>query len=355
MSETLPVPPPRYTTRDCAAADARATVLGIWRANLRDPERHAAKFDWAYTGCAFGEPLLQLLQLAPSREAVGACAIGRRPMLQDGRPIRAGVLVDMAVGAAHRSLGPAMIMQDGLLAAARESFDFVYGFPGPRALPVVQRLGYSVLGYLPRYSCVLRHARYLGRHVPWWLARPAGALVDAVYGRKHAARGADGARWTTMWADRVDPRMDALWRQSRHPDGIIAPRDTTFLRWRFDASPTHRTRYLLVSTQPDDRLLAWFACRATDRTLQVCDFWSEDAAGGIGLAYIRALLRSARRDGHDAATLACCAPPARMANWLAAGFVERERRPVVGTWLHGAPGPVAAAVALQLTTADEDD
>ena len=95
-----------------------------------------AKYDWFYLRCPFGPPLLQLLRAGSAGTAVGACGAGRRRMLWKGREIRAGVLVDLAVAREHRSLGPALMLQQGLVAAGHNELDLLYGFPNPKAAPV---------------------------------------------------------------------------------------------------------------------------------------------------------------------------------------------------------------------------
>jgi GNAT superfamily N-acetyltransferase len=333
----------------------RDAVIEAWRGNLGTPARHAPKFDWFYLRCPYGEPSVKLLRHQPSSRWVGACAAGPRCMEWQGHKLRAGVLVDMAVDAQHRTLGPAMMLQADLVETAAGRFDLLYGFPNRKSLPVVKRLGYDVLGHIPRFSRVLRHARYLERHLPRWLARSAGWLVDILRDTWSAVRGPRGTRPSATWSERVDPRMDVLWRQSSHGDGPITVRDTTFLRWRFDQSPAAATRYLLLGDRPEGPLLAWFACQVEGDTLMVRDFWSVDAGEGVGRRWIGALIRRARRDGHAAIALEYAAPAQKLAHWLDAGFSERERRPIVGKWLQGVPAGMPDTIEWHLTAADEDE
>lgn len=332
----------------------RDTVLGIWRDNLGEPGRHAGKFDWFYRDSPFGEPVTQLLY--HDGVAIGCCTAAPRRMLWQGREIRAGLLADMAVAAQHRTLGPALMLQEALVEAVREHYDLLYGFPNRKSLPVVKRLGYAVLGEMTRHAKVLRYAGYLGQHLPRWLARPLGGLLDA--GMALAERLRTRGRLLATWADQADPQIDELWQTGAHGQGLLGRRDQAMARWRWDQSPLVRTRYLRVGgcDRPDGPLRAWFACQASGSVLRVCDFWSDAGVAGIDDSLVLALVRAARREGYTALSLEHAAPEACLAGWRRAGFVPRDSQPVVGKWL-GEGGPTAAELARDwyLTPADEDE
>ena len=344
---------PSYLACTGEVAREREAVISVWHGNLGQPARHAGKFDWFYRACPFGEPLIQLLRHAPTATWVGTCAAGPRRMLWQGREIRAGVLVDMAVDAAHRTLGPAMMLQSALMAAAADRFDLLYGFPNRKSLPVVRRLGYVELGQLPRFTRVLRYRDYLGRIVPRWLAVPLAWLLDGLTATRDRLRDALHAPIQAQWHTRVDPRMDELWRASWHGDGPIAIRDCAFLRWRFDQAPLAQTRYLMLSNA-GDTLRAWFACQVEGNTLRVRDFWSLEAASGVRRSDVHALLRAARRDGCSAVSVEHAGAPGALRGWLAAGFRLRGQRPIIGRWLE-ARGCDMPAATFHLTAADEDE
>ena len=334
------------------AADGDA-VVAIWRGNLGREEGLARKYDWFYRRCPLGAPMLKLLRHEPSAAWVGVAAIGRRRMLWQGREIRAGVLVDMAVAPQHRSLGPALMLQRDVLESGIERFDLLYGFPNRKAEAAVRRCGYAKLGEIVRYVRVLRYASYLRRRLPMVAARPLGWLLDTGDRILDAWRSRADAPVAAQWSDRVDPRMDDLWHRSAHGTALLTVRDTTMLRWRFDEALVS-FRYLLLSESAGGPLLAWFACQASGPILQISDFWSIDAADGIAAALVAAVLRVARQEGYSAVSFQYAGTAARVRGWLAARFVERERRPVYGKWRE-APSPTGDAPDLHLTAIDEDE
>lgn len=310
----------------------------------------AAKYDWFYLACPHGPPLLQLLRHI-SGDWVGTACAGRRRMRWQGRDISAGVLVDLAVLPEHRSLGPALILQQGLIEAGSRHLDLLYGFPNPKAAAVFKRIGYSKLTEIVRYARVLRHGRYLRGRMPAWLALPLGIAADAAVAMRDGWRRFSGPSLRNEWRDRADPRMDELWAETAPEQGLVAVRDSRHARWRFDESPLENTRYLLICAPGNDRLLAWFATQDDGATLHVRDFWSRNGAA-CDRAYVLALLAAARAAGHESVSVEISAATPVTASWHACGFVARSRRPVFGRWSDTRQHEDAA---MFLTSADEDE
>lgn len=340
---------PAYAARQGDVARDRDAVLSIWRGNLGEDAHMPAKYAWFYQQADAGPPLLELLT-ADGLE-VGACSAGRRRMLRDGKPLRAGVLVDLAVLPEHRSLGPALMLQQGLAATARNELDLLYGFPNPKAVPVFKRIGYRPLGDLVRYVRVLRHGRYFARRLPQWLAYPTGMLADLFLRLRDALSHPDTALLHADWSESTDSRVQALWVRSTKPDGIVAVRDQAHLTWRFDRSPQRGFRFLLLSGA-DGSLLAWFATRLQDGILHVHDYWSLHGPA-VGTRHIAALLRAAREAGHAAVSIELATAPIYLAPWQELGFVARGKRPIFGCWSAQTGGEVPTA--LHFTAADEDE
>ena len=345
--------PPQSVVRDGDALRDRDQVLAIWSGNLGRVESIAAKYDWFYLQCPYGAPLLQLLQHQADDSCVGTACAGVRRMSWRGREIRAGVLVDLAVLPEHRSLGPALILQQGLIEAGSRKLDLLYGFPNPKAAAVFKRIGYERLTEIVRHVRVLRHAHYLKQHMPGWLAQPMGLVVDWASAARDLVRRVLGSRLEAHWANAADTRMDALWAASNKGNGLVATRDYQHARWRFDASPMASTRYLLLTRGREDSLCAWFAVQVEAETLQVRDFWSKDGVEGMDKSCIIALVGAARRAGYAALSVEIAADPAHVSGWMQCGFVERGKRPVFGRW--SVARDAGTSIELFLTSADEDE
>ncbi|WP_165967412.1 hypothetical protein [Luteimonas aestuarii] len=341
---------PAYTVSSADVVAERETALAVWHGSLGDGRRMPAKYDWFYLGNPDGMPMLALLHHRDGGPPVGAVAAGQRRMQWRGAPIRAGLMVDFAVDAGHRSLGPALVLQRQAIRLALEQAEVLYAFPNERAAPVYQRAGYRHAGDAVRHARVVHYGRYLARHLPRALAAVAGAALSLVDG-PHLRWSARGLYAT--WSDRAIDEMDALWQGSARGDGLLTVRDTAYLRWRFDRNPLVRTRYLLLRDRAG-RLRAWFACRREEDAgiLTVQDFWSDDAIAGLSQPRAAALLRAAREADATVVWVELAGMLPR-AGWRAAGFRERSRRPV---FMHAtAIDGDALAARFHLTGGDEDE
>lgn len=314
---------PAYTVHEADPERDRDLILGLWRSNLGDEVRMAAKYDWFYLQCPYGAPLTLLLRHEASGAWVGVASAGPRRMLDRGVPVFAGVLVDFAVLPAHRSLWPALSLQMALMEAGGKRFELMYGFPNPKAAAVFRRVGYEPLSRIVRHARVLRHGDYTRRRLPAPLAVPAGWLLDAMDRcRPRAWRGGLRGRWQ----DQADERLGALWSPALAGHGPIAIRDLAFLQWRFDASPLIQVRYLVVE-DAGGNAQAWFACEPRGKVLHVRDLWSRRGGADPSRAELATLSRAAREAGYGSVSVEFAARTAD-GMWREAGFTARESRPV---------------------------
>lgn len=345
----------RYSTHPGDAVRDRDAILALWQDHFAPRAIAPAKYDHFYRDNPDGPAIIQLLRHDPDGELVGVISAGPRPVIWQGKAIRAGVVAYFAVAADHRTLGPALLLQQSLLEAARGRFDLLYGLPRPNAVGVSRRAGFSLLGTLNRHAKVLNYGDYLQRRLPAAIARPVGSLADAA-GRLQdllAGGGLSGLHW--RWSEHSDPRMDALWHTSAHTSALTSVRNHALLRWRFDMPPAGRARYLLVSDD-DEQLVAWFACdahAALDQPLEVLDYWAADAMTGIHPKLIRVLVAAARAQCRSAIHLLLTADEQAMAGWRAAGFVARSGQPVIGTWLNQNIAPQGVP-SLHVTWLEQD-
>ena len=341
----------QYVVRAGDPRRDRNAVLSVWRGNLGREDRIAAKYDWFYLACPHGLPLLQLLSEDTDYGCLGTACVGRRRMRLRDEDVGAGVLVDLVVLPEHRSLGPALMLQQTLIAASEGQLDVLYGFPNPKAVALCKRVGYQHLTDLVRYARVLRHERYLRSRMPGWLALPTSWLVDAAVALRDGWQRLRDPRLRPEWSERADARMDALWQNTPQGEGVIGVRDLRHARWRFDESPLADIRYLWLHCARSGEPQAWFALREQDAALHVLDYWSIDGANGLSARHVRALLVAARAAGHASASVEISGNEAQLRGWKDCGFSARGSRPVFARWNRAMGEPPAWF----LTSADEDE
>ena len=344
-----------YAVRAGDVGDPRAAAVAAWHGNLgEDDIELGARYD-ALWASPHGTPVVRFVEHVASGVIVGVAALAPRRMRTECREVRAAVLSHLAIHREHRSLGPALMLLEALLAEARERFDLVYGIPNSSegAGAALRRVGLRPARRLPRMVRVLRHAEYLERRLPRLLARPAAVAADALHALRDHARAMFAPRLRTRWVDTCQDGMDRLWQRSVPGPALASVRDAAMLRWRFDNAVGTRMRYLLV--EGGSGTVAWFACDIDPkwpRVLNVHDYWSEDAERGIARPLLRALVRRVRADGLASLSLRAGVGDAAMAPWRAEGFVERGAQEVYTAWLD--PALAAAPPPLHATYIDQD-
>lgn len=347
MTASSPRIGPKYLVTLGDIERDREAVLALWRGNIGKEARLAAKYDWFYRRSPEGPPLFVLLHDARAGEVVGVATLGPRRLILDEREIFAGLLADFVVAPHHRSLGPALMLQKELVGLGAARFDFIYGFPNPKALPVFRRAGFELMGQLERYARVLRHSEYLSRRLPRALSIPLGKGLDLPLRSKLALDGAR-RRLRSSFQNRADPRMSELWASSKRAHALTKIRDIKYLQWRFDEMPPSPIRHVLVEDTESGALEGSFACMAQGGRLHVLDFI---AKSGLSSAHVRALLRAASKEGFASVSVEFV-DAKEASGFRESGFVLREPRPIVGLWTRPRPHP---APRLLFTAADEDE
>lgn len=342
-----------YRVRPADVAADRQVIHDLLCESLPNRRGWARKIQWFYFDCPFGPPLVELLE--HRGQPVGVATVGQRRLERLGLPIRAGVLVDMAVSARHRAVGPAMMLQRSLISRASSHFDFLYGFPNRRAAAVFERCGHKHLSDLVRYVRVLRFEKYIGRAMPGATAGPVAKVLNAVTSIRSEWRRMAGPRLASAWhSDGTHLDIDDLWRRSVQGDSVLSRRTAEFIGWRVDAFPGEAIRILKIRERGSGQLVAWFACQADGGLLNICDFWSVEGARNLPLEYLEALVFSAHHEKYDGVSISISTGGPMHASLLGADFRPRGTRPIYGMWTTRRNG-VETNAHLHMTAIDEDE
>ncbi|MBK7077879.1 MAG: hypothetical protein IPH44_37005 [Myxococcales bacterium] len=251
--------PPAYAVERCAPAAVRADLERLWDANLTLESHPADKFGWLYAEAPVVPATVFVLRADGA--AVGTAGVGVRRFQLGADVGEAGLLADLAVDKAHRSVGPALALVRAGKAFVDEAFALAYGFPNKLAEGVFKRAGYQPLGTIGRYAMPLRHAAFATRldeqaltrvpaaarpalvraaHTPV-VAAIAGRAVDAVQlGRAAPAMLAGLRRLTLAAIPQPTAELDELWAAARGDYAVVAERTRRFVGWRFLPRPERR-------------------------------------------------------------------------------------------------------------------
>lgn len=252
-----PAPPPAYHVERVRPEDVADDLRSLWDRNLTVEGGVRAKFDWLYRAAPLGSDDVFLL-VAADGTRVGTAGVGVRAMQLGERTGTAGLLGDLAVDKAHRSVGPALALTRAVKEWALANHDIAYGFPNKLAAGVFKRVGYQTLGMIQRWALVLRHASYAARVRELELDRIPPAARDLLYraidlpgvvalagfavdvghfARRMPATLAAARQFKLTCSPEPDPAVDELWARARHEYDICSHRTHAVLAWRYPARP----------------------------------------------------------------------------------------------------------------------
>lgn len=365
--------PPSYRVESVEPVAARAELERLWDANLTLEAHPADKFAWLYLE-APRRPDVAFV-LTADGAPVGTAGVGVRRFQVGDLDGEAGLLADLAVDKAHRSVGPALALVRAGKAFVDERYLLAYGFPNKLAEGVFKRAGYRPLGTVGRYALPLRRAAFVDRlddtalaRVPPtfrpWMQRAAtvpplvaavGAALDvAALAPRLAARAGVANRLRIEARPRPDRGVDALWSRARGEYTVVAERSLAFLGWRLGPRPERTWHHALDRT--DGSVRAYAAVDLVDGVAHIRDLFGHRAEV---IALLDHLPLAAYRAGAASLSMRYLG-----AAWLAEaltarGFVARaSQRMIAVTAGAGATEAARAAIldptAWHLTDADED-
>lgn len=254
--------PSVYRVITAAPTEARDDLERLWQDNLTLEAHPADKFAWLYLEAPDAPDAV--LVLTADGAPVGTAGVGIRRFQLGDELGRSGLLADLAVDRAHRSVGPALALVRAGKALVDEHYQLAYGFPNKLAEGVFKRAGYQALGTVGRYAQPLRRAAFVDRLDqaaltevptalrPWAqraaqvpaLAAAAGLAADVVSLAPRALAAATTVSRTRFEArPRPDAGLDELWARARSEYQVIAERTHRFLAWRMGPRP-ERTWHL---------------------------------------------------------------------------------------------------------------
>jgi hypothetical protein len=356
-----------YSVSWVEPAQARDEQLGVWQRNLHLSVTPRRRFNWLYRDNPAGPGRLALLHAGAGADCpvVGSAGYGMRALQIAGQLIAAAVLADLAVDRAHRTAMPAIMLTREVRAQVRSHQEVVYAFPNAQAGPLMQKLGYQLLGETRRFALVLQHGRHVAGHLAEKLGPALGAratptvakVLDVARGALLSVRaGPATVDYRLRYVDAPDERFDRLWETARRDYPVVGVRDAAFVWWRFVACPEGAAELWTLISRQTGELAGYAAVAREGRVAHVRDLFApRDRIEPL----LRLLCAKLARQGMESVSVRLCGAPWLVDALTALGFRERDdRRQIivdVGTKLAvTTPDRVRDVTGWHLTDADED-
>ncbi|HEU4407756.1 MAG TPA: GNAT family N-acetyltransferase [Polyangiaceae bacterium] len=319
-----------YATRDLDLAADREALARLWAGNMHDPAIAGVtqeRIRWLYERNPEGPPTTVVVEDQGRDGVVGCASLVPRRVRLGGREARVGVASDLAVDRRHRFAGPALMLQRALLEAAkRERYDFIWGYPNKNALPIIKRMGYTLVGESTSWVRPLRTGAFLQRVTAPALAGLGAPVLDAALGLAEGAAslalafGHEGAHLGP-----ADARFDALWERGRGAHDITGVRDAAFLRWRYDEFPSARHYTFGLASRRSGALAGFVTYRGLGGgRAHVADLFCEQPARQLE-ALLLCFVRVLRSAGYASVALDLIADEGLSARLRRLGFLRRPQ------------------------------
>lgn len=313
-----------YVANCLSAEEARASVETLWEQVYGGFS--AARYDWLYVNNPAGSATVCLLRDEASGTIVGSTALLPRNLCTNGTLLRAGIAADLMVDHRHRSLGPSIILQKGMLGRLAEAgIEVVYAFPNPKSIPMTRRIGYRQVAQRMALVLPLRAEPFLRERIPHAGARKTAAvLIDvALYLRPRLYKPIPTAGCHHFVATSFDKSFDDIWSRIRSGYALIGEKTSAFLNWRYRDSPQGDYAVFGLRTGDQQTTDGYVVHSRRDQRMHIADFAWDPARISLEELLIR-FARWSRTNGAEAVSIALAASPDLMHRFCRTGFHLRE-------------------------------
>lgn len=313
-----------YAANCLSAEEALASVEILWEQVYGGFS--AARYDWLYVNNPAGSSTVCLLRDEDSGTIVGSTALLPRNLCANGTILRAGIAADLMVDHRHRSLGPSIILQKGILGRLAETgVDVVYAFPNPKSIPMTRRIGYRQVAQRMALVLPLRSETFLRERIPNGGVRKAVAmLIDiALYLRPRLYKPLLTSGCRHFVATSFDNSFDDIWSRIRSGYALIGEKTSAFLNWRYRDSPQGDYAVFGLRTRDQQAIDGYVVHSRSDQRMHIADFAWDPARISLEELLVR-FARWSRTNGAEAVSIALAASPDLVRCFCRAGFHLRE-------------------------------
>lgn len=316
-------------------ADPRADsqqIKQLWRRNYDTfPE---GRYEWMYeknpseTAC--------FLLKDNNNATIGAVGATTRIFNCEGSTLSAMQAVDFVVDKAHRTAGPAILLQKAIIDYCKDrGIDFVYGFPLKSAEVIHRRLGYISGGVLGRWVKII-HSGYKLKHIYPKLPALKSISQTIDFALKVASKEnwhKPKAKYETKTCSYLDAGINDLWRRTEHirNGAVVGERTSEYLDWRFRAQ-TCLSPHAVYVTGSGGNIHAYAICEEKNGVAQIRDIFYDDSESLVEL--IARMIREWRKSEIAAISINCVGDSAVTRVLTQFGFVTRPSETVaVVRWI----------------------
>jgi len=232
-----------YETVETTGKDGYPQAQEMWLSVFPSSADFKKKCPWYYESQSYPSSLYLLKEVGKT-DVVGAISsISRSYNSKNGEQV-VGLCADFAVDKKHQTLVPALKILNSLIKGSRDKCDLLLGFPNNKAVSIMRRAGFRILGEVPRYTLILKSKPYINKIVLSRFSSLITAPIDIIlrlYFR--ITRCIHFSSYELTEITSADESFDKLWLTcSKKSNLYIGKRDREYLKWRFFTNPISKYR-----------------------------------------------------------------------------------------------------------------
>lgn len=310
---------------------------------------------WIYQQNPSGAAVVCTVKHSASDENMGLLSLCRRQIWTSRGLVQAAILCDLVTDKSHRTLGPAILLiQEALVAAKQLGLDRVYGWPNERSIVLFKRLSTAQRSDVDIYRRYFDWSTILAGKIPRLPAKLIGGVVKCADALCAAiVQRICDRHFVIKHLDSFGPEFDEVWIESRERYDEIGVRDATFLNWRFGHNSDSEHKIFCLYARKTKKPAGYIVYKElTEESVEISDFLAID-----GRFTERTLLwvfcNHTRRSGTDKVSLVFAGNKNTRKNLWLSGFISVDSRAAISF-------PIAAAtmqkvdVNTHITQADHD-
>ncbi len=296
------------------------------------------RYRWFYQDNPHGPAEVLIARDSQTQAVIGSGAVIPRSMWVGGAPRLASVMADFWIHPEHRSLGPAVRLQQACVAhSAALGFAF-FDLPQGNMSAVYKRMGMLGGATLAQFSRPLRAGPFIekivrGRLLTRLLEKTGDGvigLLDAVKERKHGLH-------VERHDDGFGPEFDLLMQRVASTAGICVARSADYLEWRYRRH--YYLQYSVFTARDAGELRAYAVVGNSGSYAEIVDLFPVDDTQSV-VDLLLGVVRLTRAEGASALALSLLAPSGKIeAAFKQVGLRIREYRPLI---VHEFPPPESA-------------
>jgi len=252
----------QYEIEESNGNEGYPKAENLWLKVLPPTTDLKKKFPWYYNNKHFPSRLYLLREHGKSN-VVGAIGSVSRFYNTKENEVKVGLCSDFAVDKDHQTVAPALQLLKSLVKDSLNYCDILLGFPNNKAVLVMRRAGFHILGELPRYALIISSQSYINKVSNIYMSNILSIPIDIIL-RVYffIARSKNYSSYTLNEISTINNSFDAFWREWSDKNNFYAgKRDAQYIQWRYLLNPLKKSRIFTMTNRKTKKLCAYAVIR----------------------------------------------------------------------------------------------